>query len=588
VTQVGQFVVLDGSCALPSDGSEFREVVSDWFLNQATTESIYGPIESWNTAFVTDMSFAFSNRASFDSEIGSWNTGNVTNVSFIFSGASTFNQNISVWDTSKVQDMTSAFENAISFDGDLGRWDTGSVRSMSSMFSGALSFNQSLDNWDTIQVAHMNSMFAGASSFNNDITSWNTENVQDTSSMFGNALSFNQGIGSWNTGRVNSMNSMFSGASSFNQDISAWDTSWVSQMGSLFKDATRFNQNIANWDTSRVVDMSSMFQAASSFDQNIGGWNTSSVRDMRMIFSGPSSFNQDISGWDVRNVQDYSGMFDPPSSFNQNLCAWNDNANAANTLPSSADPCPEPTANPTTPSSQVLPLSLVVGAAAGGGVALLALVAALYGVRRRTRDENKLIGQLLRRQDFTGFISHYKGEAGPSARILKSTMSEKLSGGGVPFLDSDNLTDLGKLLKELRSSKTLVAILSTNYLRRPFCLAELAEACRVGMAIISVRLVGVHEFVHESDFQEIAIVDEASVQRLLNREEWKMLEEEGIALSDVAAGIKRLKQIIALPFSPNGSSKIQSAEVDEIILQMHEKTKESKDHPSAVALEDKI
>jgi len=516
---VGEGVTPSGKCVLPSDGNAFRQVTSDWSSSRETIERQYGEIQNWNTTFATDMSSTFS-------------------------GEATFNEDISGWDTSSVTDM-------------------------SGMFQGANSFNQDVSGWDTSSVTDMSGMFQGANSFNQDISSWDTSSVMDMSGIFQSASAFNQDISGWGVRSVTDMSDMFDDASAFNQDISIWDTSSVTDMSGIFREAGAFNQDISSWDTSGVADMSSMFENADTFNQDISSWDTSSVTDMSRMFAGARAFNQDITGWDVDKVEDFSGMFAAPSSFDQDLCTWNDNPNAANELSSAAEPC------------SGLPISLIASAAAGGGLALLALAAALYGVRRRTRDENKLIGQLLRRQNFTSFISHYKGEAGPSARILKSLMTEKLSGGGVPFLDSDNLSDLGKLLEQLQSSKTLIVILSTNYLRRPFCLAELAEACRTGMDIISIRLVGVHEF----DFQEIAIVSETQVRQLLNDEQWNLLEEEGIGIGDVAAGIKRIKQIIALPFSPNGSSKIQSTEVDEIILQMHEKTK---DHPVAIAIEEKI
>jgi len=421
----------------------------------------------------------------------------------------------------------------------------------------------------------MSFMFSDARTFNQPIGSWDTSSATDMSSMFRDATTFNQGIGSWDMTIVMDMSFMFSNAASFNQEIGGWDTVRVTNLESMFKGAASFNRDISDWNMAQVTTMRSMFGGAASFTQDIIGWDIGSVTDMSRMFFGPSSFNQDISGWDVSNVQDFTEMFGANSAFNQDLRQWNENPSAANTLPSAAEPCGGP---------EALPSSLIAGAAAGGGVALLALAAAIYGVRRRARDENKLIGSLLRRQNFEGFISHYKSESGPSARILKTIMKEKLGGDSVPFLDSDNLTDLGKLLDQLRSSKALIVILSTSYMRRPFCLAELAEACRTELNIISVRLIGVHEF----DFQEVATVTETKVRGLLDEDEWKMLEEEGVSLSDVVAGIKRMKQIIALPFSPNESTTIQSAEVDEIIAKMHEKVKKGSEPIVAVVIEDKI
>jgi len=583
IGQAGRF----GSCTFPPDPEVFRQATSQWALDAVVdipsygadgngadiVEAVYGPIEDWNISAVTDMSHAFLDLPDFNSDlIQDWDTSGVRNMSEMFAGASSFNQDISNWDTSQVVDMSGMFCDASGFNQPIGNWDTSAVTSMSGMFNGAAAFNQALTTWDTSRVTNMRAMFMRASSFNQPILMWDVDDVLDLSEMFSGASAFNQDLSSWDTRKVKAMSGMFDSANAFDQDISSWDTSAVTDMSFMFSSAGQFNQPIGTWNTRSATTMRGMFSGAVAFNQDITNWDTRSVKDMSLMFQGPSSFNQDISSWNVTNVESFAGMFSGNSVFEQDLCSWNFNPSAANDITSAAEPCAGP---------ETLPVSIIAGAAGGGALALLALAAALYGIRRRTKDENKLIGQLLRRQNFTGFISHYKGEAGPSARILKGLMTDKLSGGGVPFLDSDNLSDLGKLLEQLRSSKTLIVILSTNYLRRPFCLAELAEACRSDMDIISVRLVGVHAF----DFQEIAIVTESHVQQLLSDDEWNLLEEEGISIGDVVAGIKRIKQIIALPFSPNGSAKIQSVEVDEIIAQMHEKTK---DHPVAIAVEDKI
>jgi len=184
--------------------------------------------------------------------------------------------------------------------------------------------------------------------------------------------------------------------------------------------------------------MSSVFEAASSFNQDIAGWNTASVVDMSRMFAGPSSFNQDVSGWDVRNVQNFSGMFAAPSAFDQDLCKWAENLNAVLDVPFASNKCD---------SSQgsVASVPLIAGGAVGGFVALMALLVALLSLHRRNESRNKLPGELLRKVNFSGFLSHYKAEGGPSASLVKVHMEKELN-GAVPFLDVDDLDDRATLL----------------------------------------------------------------------------------------------------------------------------------------------
>ena len=241
--------------------------------------------------------FTINNESYLVVENGSGTNGiqNVTNLTNLDDGTIRFC-------TSLVTDMSYVFYSKSTFNQPIGNWDTSSVTNMSVMFINASAFNQDISNWDTSSVTNMSVMFNGASAFNQSIGSWDTSSVTDMNYMFADATTFNQDISNWDTSSVTDMNNMFAGATTFNQDLSSWDTGSVTNMSFMFFNASAFNQDISNWDTSSVTNMSVMFNGASAFNQSIGSWDTSSVTDMNYMFTSASAFNQDLSSWNVANV----------------------------------------------------------------------------------------------------------------------------------------------------------------------------------------------------------------------------------------------------------------------------------------------
>jgi surface protein len=130
--------------------------------------------------------------------ISSWETGNVTNMSNLFSTQiapefrAIFNEPLDGWDVSNVKTMMGTFAHCTSFNQPLNSWQTNNVEDMSFMFDHARAFNQPLNHWNVNKVKHMNNMLQFATAFNQYLANWDVSNVVTIVSMFCNAESFNQ------------------------------------------------------------------------------------------------------------------------------------------------------------------------------------------------------------------------------------------------------------------------------------------------------------------------------------------------------------------------------------------------------------
>merc|ERR1711964_761507 len=142
----------------PLTNEELRTRVAAYKTDSAATEHAYGPIGSWVTSEVTDMSQLFHSDKSFNGDIGGWDTSSVMTMFGMFASADAFNQNIGGWDTSKVTDMSWMFFDAKVFNGDILEWCTSKVTDMNKMFRGAKAFSRSLP-WDLSSLTHKGDMF---------------------------------------------------------------------------------------------------------------------------------------------------------------------------------------------------------------------------------------------------------------------------------------------------------------------------------------------------------------------------------------------------------------------------------------------
>ena len=151
--------------------ASIRESVLLFFFDNVKSEKKDGPIESWDTSGVTDMSFLFKNRRRFNRNISNWDVSSVTNMRAMFKGASLFNQPLN-WDVSSVTTFRSMFFFAVNFRSDLSRWDVSSALDMTLMFGYAARFQSNLGQWKVEGVTKMDFMFRHAEKFDSNLELW--------------------------------------------------------------------------------------------------------------------------------------------------------------------------------------------------------------------------------------------------------------------------------------------------------------------------------------------------------------------------------------------------------------------------------
>ena len=109
--------------------------VNAWCEGRHAAKLQHGPIASWNTSEITNMSYLFFRKADFNGDISRWDVSNVESLSSTFYEATSFNGDLSRWNVSNVVDMHETFYGATSFDKQLGgAWARSSADFKDAMF----------------------------------------------------------------------------------------------------------------------------------------------------------------------------------------------------------------------------------------------------------------------------------------------------------------------------------------------------------------------------------------------------------------------------------------------------------------------
>ena len=190
----------------------------------------------------------------------------------------------------------------------------------------------------------------------------------------------------------------------------------------------------------------------------------------------------------------------------------------------------------------------------------------------------------LKEGEIIAFLSHMKVEAGAQARLLKNEGERYLMNhegsfkGSRLFLDSDNLSDLRKLMDDVKKMKVMIVLLSKSYLTRPWCLVELYTAIKHNIPLVTVNIIGGgYDFDKGKEFLQSMTPETLDKA---NNGASKILQDIDIDVTEMGKVILSvLPNIIAQEFNANANTKIITTQVEVIIdkvIQEADKTKNGK------------
>ena len=114
-----QFRNYDAGGTLYITDANFNSIIATCLAQEPVTGlynvTPFGTMPNWDVSRVTDFSYAFENKNTFNADISSWNTGNGTVFQGMFKGASAFNQDIGSWDLGNAWNTGLMFYVATSF-----------------------------------------------------------------------------------------------------------------------------------------------------------------------------------------------------------------------------------------------------------------------------------------------------------------------------------------------------------------------------------------------------------------------------------------------------------------------------------------
>jgi hypothetical protein len=175
------------------------------------------------------------------------------------------------------------------------------------------------------------------------------------------------------------------------------------------------------------------------------------------------------------------------------------------------------------------------------------------------------------------FLSHYKNEASAVARLLKMLLNNRckrrkeekpeLLENARIFLDSDNLTNLKLLRRDVKRTKVMIIVLTKIYFTRPWCLVELHTALEAGVPLIPVKVAdGGYDFEEQKKFLETLTPETLNA---VTKNGAEVLEHLGIDVTELG---KRLAKVIpnlaAVEIDTKWSEGILRAQANEILDQI--------------------
>ena len=71
----------------PQTKEELQSAVDLWVSDEETALGIYGEINTWDTSLITDMSYLFSSKETFNGDISTWDVSSVTDMRWMFTNS---------------------------------------------------------------------------------------------------------------------------------------------------------------------------------------------------------------------------------------------------------------------------------------------------------------------------------------------------------------------------------------------------------------------------------------------------------------------------------------------------------------------
>merc|ERR1719265_613509 len=177
-------------------------------------------------------------------------------------------------------------------------------------------------------------------------------------------------------------------------------------------------------------------------------------------------------------------------------------------------------------------------------------------------------------EDHFVFISHYKKEAGTEATLLQGELERLIRADtnnlacelrAPVFLDSENLADLKALRGHVRRSSHVLLLLTPDVLKRPWCLIEIVIARREAIPVLPVEVLrpgDAFEYPTEEFYEKLR------QGQLITAADQQLLQEEGIDVQELEAGLKDVFTKIATSYSPHRSVRVRSAELNDIMKRL--------------------
>ena len=223
--------------------------------------------QTWNTSYVTDMSYMLSHlmiRQPLD--CSNWNTSNVTNMEEMFYCYNFFNLYfVRDWNVSSVVNMKGMFEMADCFPTiPVEKWDVSSVEDISNMFLET-HYMTVLDvsNWNTSNIKDMSGAFSYCGDYIYD-NEWTADSFPEGYPLVTHCGLESLDLSRWDTHNAVDMTAMFSGCGAKIIDVSNFDTTNVANgntSGMFYHDCDPwYSDEYDTWDLEYIIIGSPVFK----------------------------------------------------------------------------------------------------------------------------------------------------------------------------------------------------------------------------------------------------------------------------------------------------------------------------------------